>query len=258
MTVPLHVRRIGAGAPMLVLLHGLGANGAVWEQFASLLTRWPGQILIPDLRGHGLSPRGDRYAESDHADDVAALLQDSSDIYIVGHSMGGMIALLLAAPSRKLRVRAVFAFGVKASWTADDIDKALAVAARPVKRFATREEAAERFLLVSGLKGLVEADAAVVQAGVAATGDGFSLSADPRTMAAVGGSLANAFSGARSISRLACGGRDPLVTIDQLRAIDPRAIALGDCGHNPHVENPELLLAAIPFLATDGEENPKR
>lgn len=249
MTPSLHVRRIGAGGPTLVLLHGLGANGAVWEPFLPLLGCWPGEILIPDLRGHGRSPHRDSYAETAHVQDVGGLLDGKGDIYLIGHSMGGMIALLLAAPLRRLPVRAVFAFGVKASWNSEEVEKALAVAARPVKRFASREEAIERFLTVSGLKGLAAPESSVAQTGVVANGGEYSLAADPRTMAVVGGSLADAFLQAKLISRLACGGRDPLVTINDLRAIDRHAISLGYCGHNPHIENPELLFGAVPFFS---------
>jgi hypothetical protein len=39
-----------------------------------------------------------------------------------------------------------------------------------------------------------------------------------------------------------------LVTLAQLRAIDPRAVALGNAGDNVHVSDPGRLAAAVPFL----------
>jgi pimeloyl-ACP methyl ester carboxylesterase len=254
MSVALHVRRVGSGDPTLLLLHGLGANGDVWNPLLQGLGGWRGQILIPDLRGHGSSPHPGSYAEAEHADDVAALIMRAGDVYAVGHSMGGMIALSLGAAGRALPLRAIFAFGVKASWTEEEIEKAKAFAAKPARRFASRADAVERFLAASGLQGLVDKQSAVVNAGVVADGDCFRLAADPRTVTAGGGVLRDAFAGAKLISRLACGGQDPLVTVEQLRAIDPQAVMLGRCGHNPHVENPELLLASIPFLADDGDK----
>lgn len=256
MSVALHVRRIGATTPTLVLLHGLGANGDVWEPLLQRLRGWSGQILIPDLRGHGRSQHPGAYSQAEHAADVAALLPPDGDVYVVGHSMGGMIGLLLGAAERRLLVRGVFAFGVKASWTADELDKLKAFAEKPARRFATHGEAAKRFLLVSGLMGIADPRSGVVNAGIVAAGDGYQLSADPRTVIVAGGSLRDAFAGAATIGRLACGRRDPLVTIEQLQMIDERAAVLGDCGHNPHVENPDLLLASIPFMArsnTNGE-----
>jgi pimeloyl-ACP methyl ester carboxylesterase len=50
----------GSGEPVLLLLHGLGATGHVWEGWRPLLARrWPGRWLAPDLPGHGGSrPHG--------------------------------------------------------------------------------------------------------------------------------------------------------------------------------------------------------
>ena len=56
MTGRLFAETIGTGDPTLILLHGLGVNGAVWHPFVEAL-RWPGRVVIPDLRGHGRSDR---------------------------------------------------------------------------------------------------------------------------------------------------------------------------------------------------------
>jgi len=53
----LRVHQGGSGEPVLLLLHGLGATGDVWQAWRPLLTRrWPGRWLAPDLPGHGGSP----------------------------------------------------------------------------------------------------------------------------------------------------------------------------------------------------------
>ncbi len=50
----LRVHEGGSGEPVLLLLHGLGATGDVWEGWRPLLAeRWPGRWLAPDLPGHG-------------------------------------------------------------------------------------------------------------------------------------------------------------------------------------------------------------
>jgi pimeloyl-ACP methyl ester carboxylesterase len=47
----------GNGARVLLLLHGLGATGDVWDRWQPLLARrWTGRWLAPDLPGHGGSP----------------------------------------------------------------------------------------------------------------------------------------------------------------------------------------------------------
>ena len=86
-----------AGPPLL-LLHGYTDSGRVWTVLAPQLSDH--RIIIPDQRGHGASdaPRC-CYAMSDFAED-ARLLMDSLGIEraaVVGHSMGSMVAQVLAA-----------------------------------------------------------------------------------------------------------------------------------------------------------------
>jgi pimeloyl-ACP methyl ester carboxylesterase len=258
MKIDLHVRVAGSGAPALVLLHGLGVNGAVWEPFLAHLGGWPGRIVIPDLRGHGRSPHADAYTAAAHAADVAALVQGERDVHVIGHSMGAMIGLVMTDGSHGVDVRGVFGFGLKIAWTDGELAKLTEFAHKPAKRFATREEAGERFLRTAGLAGLVDAGAPVVEAGIAADGGGWRLAADPRAGLVVGASTvhgeapgayaAAVWRAATAPRRLACGRRDAMVTLDELRAIDPDAIALGDTGHNAHVEDPALLFRSVAFL----------
>jgi alpha/beta hydrolase fold len=57
MKAGLRVHQGGRGEPALLLLHGLGATGDVWQGWLPLLARrWPGRWLAPDLPGHGGSP----------------------------------------------------------------------------------------------------------------------------------------------------------------------------------------------------------
>ena len=47
----------GSGDELLLLLHGLGATGAVWDRLLPLVeASWPGAWAVPDLRVHGRSP----------------------------------------------------------------------------------------------------------------------------------------------------------------------------------------------------------
>ena len=87
-----------------MLLHGLGVSGAVWQSFARrLLTHLA--AVAPDLRGHGQSDSpATGYAALDYATDIAELLQsENSEVPLVGHSLGALVALETAA----LRPRAV-------------------------------------------------------------------------------------------------------------------------------------------------------
>lgn len=245
----LFVRHFGSGSPTLLLLHGLGVNGDVWDRFRERLSGWPGRIVIPDLRGHGRSPHAPIYSDEDHAADIADLLPREDEVYIVGHSMGGMISLVVSNGNFPISVRGLFAFGVKAAWTDEECAKLKAYGEAPAKVFATRAETAERFLKASGLKDFVDAGAPVVEAGITKDEMGYRLTADPRTTMVAGTSLQRAFQASKADKQLACGGKDALVTVAQLRAIDPSAIDLGPYRHNVHVENPDRLIGSIPFLA---------
>jgi pimeloyl-ACP methyl ester carboxylesterase len=86
----------GQGRPVL-LLHGFGACAYSWRFLAPALAR-EHRVIALDLKGCGLSdkPRDGKYAVSDQADMVAAFIKarELHDLAVVGHSMGGAVALL--------------------------------------------------------------------------------------------------------------------------------------------------------------------
>lgn len=95
--IRLAYERRGTGAP-LVLLHGYPLDHHLWEDVASLLVD-TFDLIIPDLRGFGESSTVDSfYTMEDIASDIAALLDhlEIQKAAIVGHSMGGYVALAFA------------------------------------------------------------------------------------------------------------------------------------------------------------------
>ncbi|MBL0162546.1 MAG: alpha/beta fold hydrolase [Xanthomonadales bacterium] len=93
----LHYRCDGCGEP-LVLLHGLGSSGADWVfQAESLAPHF--RLIVPDLRGSGLSPapRGP-YSITQFAADIWALLDhlQINRTSIMGFSLGGAVAIEMA------------------------------------------------------------------------------------------------------------------------------------------------------------------
>jgi len=222
----------------------MGANASVWERLLSIVERsWSGRWLAPDLRGHGRSLREGPYGIGAHAADVAALIEAEAPgpVTLVGHSFGGAVAALVATGWFGPRVSGVAAFGVKIEWTEPEIEKARSLAERPAPTFATREEATERYLRISGLAGLADQSSATAAAGVIAVDGRFQVAMDPRAYGAVGPSIAGLLRLAAAPLRLAAGERDPMVTLEQMQRIDPAAQLFAGVGHNAHWEAPDRV-----------------
>ncbi|MEW4372479.1 alpha/beta fold hydrolase [Paenibacillus kandeliae] len=93
----LHYTDSGKGTPV-VLLHGFFGSSAYWDEVVPLLNSHV-RCIVPDLRGHGrsLAPEGS-YRIEQMAEDIIALLDhlELDQAVVLGHSMGGYIALALA------------------------------------------------------------------------------------------------------------------------------------------------------------------
>lgn len=88
-----------AGAPGLLLLHGLASNGTRWAEFAHTTTlRADRRILRPDLRGHGASIWRGRITLERWCADLSALLdaEGLGRVAVAGHSLGAAVALRFA------------------------------------------------------------------------------------------------------------------------------------------------------------------
>lgn len=95
-----HYYRSGGAKPPLVLLHGFTDDGSCWFPVVEPLVQ-NYDVILPDARGHGKSARIDGIGFSNDAlaEDAAALLQ-ALGLHrpaVLGHSMGGFTALILAA-----------------------------------------------------------------------------------------------------------------------------------------------------------------
>src|SRR5919199_82649 len=74
--VTLAVRALGSEGPPLVLLHGLGVSGQVWQGFGRLLEPSV-RLIAPDLRGHGESDKPSAgYLPRQHVVQVERLRHD--------------------------------------------------------------------------------------------------------------------------------------------------------------------------------------
>lgn len=104
--VDIHYLRTGSNKPPLVLLHGLMTNGTCWIPLARALET-DYDVIMPDARGHGNSSVPDHgYHYNDLAADVIDLIDTLGlpSPLLLGHSMGGMTAALVASrASKRLR-----------------------------------------------------------------------------------------------------------------------------------------------------------
>lgn len=96
MPLDLSFTDVGAGPP-LVILHGLFGSGRNWASLARQLGETY-RVFTLDLRNHGLSPWAESMSYREMAGDVAAFLarHGLEGAAVMGHSMGGKTAMLLA------------------------------------------------------------------------------------------------------------------------------------------------------------------
>lgn len=97
--LPLHVEEHGSGEHPLVLLHGFAGSSFTWRYWTPELAS-SHRVILVDLKGHGSAPApaDGRYSPADQADLVHRLIlhEDLTGVTLVGHSMGGAVALLVA------------------------------------------------------------------------------------------------------------------------------------------------------------------
>jgi len=250
----LAVTEAGSGPPVL-LLHGLFGAGQNWGAIRGALAPRC-RVLTPDLRNHGASPRADDMGYAAMAGDVAATL-DAAGIAraaVLGHSMGGKVAmaLALAHPDRVERlvvadiapvryrpalrgyVTAMQGIPLRAGLTRREADAALA---------ATIPEAGIRAFLLQNLR--FESDPPAWRLGLAEIGAAMPEIEDfaPPPGARFDGAVL-VMAGERS-------GYIRPEHHDAFRALFPAArfATVPAAGHWVHAENPAGFLALLqPFL----------
>ncbi len=135
----LHVERLGAGPPV-VLVHGSVAGGeAAWAEQMVLAARWT--LLVVDRPGYGRAPDVAREDFEVDAQLLAEVLPEGA--HLVGHSYGGVVSLLAAARRpesvRSLTVSEPPAFGVAAG--NPDVDSLVARFSEQYERGPSEPEA---------------------------------------------------------------------------------------------------------------------
>ncbi len=97
--IRLHYTRTGVDKRPIVLAHGLTDSGLCWSRLARELERTYDLVMV-DARGHGLSDKPEHgYGPREHVKDLAGLIDalGLNKPVVIGHSMGGATASMLAA-----------------------------------------------------------------------------------------------------------------------------------------------------------------
>jgi pimeloyl-ACP methyl ester carboxylesterase len=100
-----HSTSLGDQGSRVVFLHGLFGQGRNWTQIGKALAH-PSEtqperadqhrVLLVDLPHHGRSSWADHFDYVEVADQVAELLSADDPVALVGHSLGGKVAMVLA------------------------------------------------------------------------------------------------------------------------------------------------------------------
>jgi pimeloyl-ACP methyl ester carboxylesterase len=117
----------GEGAPV-VLLHGFPDSGRLWRHQVPALTQEGFKVIVPDLRGYGLSDKPaavEAFAIALVAGDVLAVMADAGvdRAHVVGHDWGAAVAWGLGALAGERVDRLVaLSVGHPQAWSAKTIE----------------------------------------------------------------------------------------------------------------------------------------
>ena len=255
----LHTTELGESGSRVVFCHGLFGQGKNFTAIAKALAD-EHRVTLVDMPDHGRSPRTEGFDYLRYADLVADLLSEDDPVALVGHSMGGKVAMLVALQHPGLVERLVV------------VD----VAPVPYDHAAEFERyiAAMRGIDLSTLSSRSDADAALVDAVPSAMVRGFLLQSLRRDgdswewllnlpLLARDLDLITDWPGDRLAGVPAYDGpvlwvggqRSRYVRPDYAEAMDRwfprnRRVTVKDAGHWVHSEQPEVFLEVLRrFLA---------
>jgi pimeloyl-ACP methyl ester carboxylesterase len=264
--------RTGGQGPLLVLIHGITSSSASWEPvLPALAERF--EILAPDLLGHGQSdkPAGD-YSLGSHAclvRDMMLMLGYESGT-IVGHSLGGGIAMQLAYQFPELVDRLAL---VSSGGLGREVSLFLRAATLPgselVLPLVTSRPVVDAGTAIGRALGALRLrasnDLSEIARGIASLNDVGARRAFVHTARSVidpGGQRVDArdrlYLSRAMPSLIVWGEQDPIIPVAHgVRAHDlmpgSRLELFGDAGHFPHLEEPVRFSATLSSFVRDTE-----
>lgn len=245
MTVALASRELGgAGAPALVVLHGLLGSSRNWQSAGAALAARGPRVVALDLRNHGESPWSDACGHAEMAGDVAAWIERSrlAPVHLLGHSLGGKVAMRLAAERPDLVARLTVVDIAPRDYPGRLRVEFQAMRALDLAAIASRRDADNA--LTALIPDWAQRQFLLTNLGQDAAGAWVWKVNFPALEAALPAMLANPLAPGQRFTgpaRLIRGGRSDYVRDEDLPAFRERfpsgdVVTLAESGHNPHFD----------------------
>lgn len=139
----LFTESIGAARPVLIV-HGLYGSGRNWGVIAKRLSD-RGPVMTVDQRNHGDSFWSDSHSYHDMANDLAeVIVSNSGPMDVVGHSMGGKAAMVLALTRPELVERLIVADIAPVAYTHTQLQFIKAMRAVDLSKVEKRSDASDQ------------------------------------------------------------------------------------------------------------------
>jgi pimeloyl-ACP methyl ester carboxylesterase len=256
------------GAPTVLCLHGLTRNSRDFEDLAPRLQRRY-RVIVPDLRGRGLSardPQLQNYQPAMYVQDILALLAavDAPRAAVIGTSLGGMLAMMLAF-SHRARITGIVLNDVGPEIDPAGIERIKQYAGRlPPARTWDEAVAQTRAVYADSWPGLApDRWAALARRGYREDAAGMvEIDADPKIGEALRAAPAAAldlwplWKALRDVPTLAirgaCSDILSAATLSRMKAENPdlQLLEVADRGHVPLLDEPGCIAAIDTFLST--------
>ena len=268
-TVLINYETTGAGTRPIVFIHGFAASLAVWHDIRPLLPAARCRCYFLDLKGFGRSskPRDGAYEPADQAAIIAAFLEKQGlrDAILVGHSLGGAVALTTLLEERSAGAGKRIGGLVLIDPVAypQQLPPVLRVLAMPLVGWVILHLLPVSFMVRFSLKSIFHVTAAVTPERVKRYVDSFDrkglayglMETCRRCMTGNYDRFLAAY-GKISVPVLMIWGRyDPIIPVEDGLRLNrdipgSRLVVIDECGHNPHEEKAaETCAAMTDFLA---------
>lgn len=256
------------GSPGLVFIHG-GAAHAHWWSFLAPMFAHHWHVAALDLSGHGDSGRRDGYSHEQWAAEVMAVAADASfpgPPVLVGHSLGGMVAIQTAATQGDRLAGAVIVDSPVRRPDPESEEGTRGRAFRSPGTYPDLETAMEHFRLIPPQPidnpWIIEH---IARHSLVETPDGWTWKFDPRIFVNTRAALRDQLAGVRCRVALLRGEHSVVVPPDtaaymyELLGRNAPVVSIPEAHHHLIIDQPLAFVASLRTLLHDWEHSiPRR